>query len=107
MVSAFAVALAVDDSDRNFSGAIQSNVLDAVQVMADRLAKLGAPPQALQSALRDLLVRHLSHPRWRRQFHRLHRRRRRIIQRRGCRADHRTADHPRGEQYTREDRRQG
>jgi len=60
MVSAFAVALGIDDSDRNFGGAIQANVLGAVLVMADRLAKLGAPPQALQSALRGFLVRHLS-----------------------------------------------
>jgi hypothetical protein len=60
MTSAFAAALGIEDTDRNFSGAIGSNLLDALQVVEDRFAKLGVPPQALQAALRGYLVRHLT-----------------------------------------------
>jgi hypothetical protein len=60
---AFAAALGIDDTDRNFSGALQSNLLDAMQVAVDRFAKLGASPAALQSELRGFLVRRLSAPR--------------------------------------------
>jgi len=60
MTSAFAAALGIDDSDRNFGAAVGSNLLDAVQLLEDRFAKLGVPPQTLQSALRGYLVRHLS-----------------------------------------------
>jgi hypothetical protein len=60
MTSAFAAALGIDDSDRSFGATVGSNLLDAVQLMEDRFAKLGVGPQTLQSALRGYLVRHLS-----------------------------------------------
>jgi hypothetical protein len=60
MTGAFVAALGIEDTDRNFSSAIGSNLVDAMQVLGERFAKLGVPPQTLQSALRDYLVRHLS-----------------------------------------------
>jgi len=61
MSGAFAAALAIDDCDRNFSGALRgSNLEDAVLMADDRFARLGAPPQPMQAALRGYLVRHLT-----------------------------------------------
>jgi hypothetical protein len=61
MSGAFAAALGIDDSDRDFSAAIRSaNLVDAVLMATNRFAILGAPPQTVQAALRAYLVRHLT-----------------------------------------------
>jgi hypothetical protein len=60
MSSAFAAALSIDDCDRNFSGAMRASLVDAVLMAGDRFARLGAPPQSMQAALRGYLVRHLT-----------------------------------------------
>jgi hypothetical protein len=64
MSNAFAVALGIDDCNRNFTAAIANgNLVDAVLMANDRFAKLGAPPQTMLVALRNYLVRHLTAPR--------------------------------------------
>jgi hypothetical protein len=61
MSSAFAAALNIDDSDRNFgAAATRGNLVDAVQIASDRFARLGASPRTMQEALRGYLVRHLA-----------------------------------------------
>jgi hypothetical protein len=61
MSTAFATALGIDDSNRNFSGAMHNtNLVDAVLMAAGRFGALGASPQTMQSALRGYLVRHLT-----------------------------------------------
>jgi hypothetical protein len=61
MSSAFAAALGMDDSNRNFTAATKgTNLVDAVLIANDRFVKLGASPQTMMTALRSYLVRHLS-----------------------------------------------
>jgi hypothetical protein len=61
MSSAFAAALNIDDSDRNFgAAATRGNLVDAVLVARDRFARLGASPRTMQEELRGYLVRHLT-----------------------------------------------
>lgn len=61
MLTAFATALGIDDSNRDFSAAAQnSNLVDAVFVANDRFTRLGALPQTMQAALRGYLARHLT-----------------------------------------------
>jgi hypothetical protein len=61
MSTAFAAALGIDDSNRNFSAAVRNvNLAEAVLIAADRYARLGVPPQAMLTALRSYLVRHLA-----------------------------------------------
>ncbi len=64
MSSAFASALGMDDSNRNFTAAMaNSNLVDAIIFANDRFVALGASPQTMLTALRGYLVRHLSAPR--------------------------------------------
>jgi hypothetical protein len=61
MSTAFASALTLNDCDRNFTAATHnSNLVDAVLMASEKFARLGAPPQSVQAALRAYLVRHLS-----------------------------------------------
>ena len=61
MSSAFATALSIDDSDRNFTAAVgKSNLVDAVLMLGDRFGRFGVPPQNVLAALRTCLVRHLT-----------------------------------------------
>ena len=61
MSTAFASGLTLNDCDRNFTAATHnSNLVDAVLMASERFARLGAPPQSVQAALRGYLVRHLA-----------------------------------------------